>query len=65
MLINQQAINEDMISRHYVTFATKDIIRAGLYKAPQSANKGVETAMDILTSMKVKGEIRNGKKQVG
>lgn len=59
---NEQALHNGELKRDCVVFSLKDLIDIGLYKTMDSARRGFKTAMNALTSMKVKGEIKKGKR---
>ena len=48
--------------RNFVQFPLQELIDIGYYSRPQSARKGFNDAMDVLTSLKVKGTLKKGKK---
>ena len=60
---NQQAIHEGELTKDYVTFPLSELIDIGFYKTPQSARKGLSSGMNILTSLKLRGQIEHSKKQ--
>lgn len=59
---NEQALHNGELKRDSVVFSLNDLIDIGLYQSPRTARRGFKTAMDALTSMKVKGEIKKGKR---
>lgn len=61
--MNEQAFNEGTLRRNYIQFPLQELIDIGYYSRPQSARKGFNDAMDILTSLKVKGTLQKGKKK--
>ena len=60
---NEQAFSEGTLRRNYIQFPLQELIDIGYYSRPQSARKGFNDAMDILTSLKVKGTLQKGKKK--
>lgn len=61
--INQQVYHDGKITRDYITFPAQELIDRQLYKSPRSAREGFESAMDILTSIKVQGELWYSKRK--
>lgn len=61
--MNEQAFSKGVLRRNYIQFPLQDLIDIGYYSRPQSARKGFNDAMDILTSLKVKGTLQKGKKK--
>lgn len=61
--MNEQAFSEGTLRRNYIQFPLQELIDIGYYSRPQSARKGFNDAMDILTSLKVKGTLQKGKKK--
>lgn len=61
--MNEQAFSGGMLRRNYIQFPLQQLIDIGYYSRPQSARKGFNDAMDILTSLKVKGALKKGKKK--
>lgn len=61
--MNEQAFSEGTLRRNYIQFPLQELIDIGYYSRPQSARKGFNDAMDILTSLKVKGKLQKGKKK--
>lgn len=60
---NEQAIFNGHLTRDYVSFPLQELIDIGFYTTPQSARKGFKTAMDTLTSFKIKGHIQQSTKK--
>lgn len=60
--INKQALHDGMLTQDYISFPLQSLVDIGFYGAIQSARKGFKTGMDALTSMKIKGVIKKGKK---
>ena len=59
---NEQAFSDGSMRRNFVQFPLQELIDIGYYSRPQSARKGFNDAMDVLTSLKVKGTLKKGKK---
>lgn len=60
---NEQAIHDGQLTKNYVSFPLQELIDMGFYSTAQSARKGFNAGMDTLTSLKVKGHIRQTKKR--
>lgn len=60
---NEQAIHGGQLTKDYVSFPLQELIDTGFYSTPQSARKGFNAGMDTLTSLKIKGHIRQTKKR--
>lgn len=60
--INEQAFSDGILTRDYIVFSKSELIGRGIYKTPQSAMKGMKTALKILTDIKIEGELRFNKK---
>lgn len=61
--MNEQAYSDGVLRRNYIQFPLQELIDIGYYTRPQSARKGFNNAMDILTSLKIKGTLQKGKKK--
>lgn len=61
--MNEQAFSEGTLRRNYIQFPLQELIDIGYYSRPQSARKGFNDAMDILTDLKIKGTLQKGKKK--
>lgn len=61
--MNEQAYSDGVLRRNYIQFPLQELINIGYYSHKQSARKGFNDAMDILTSLKVKGTLQKGKKK--
>lgn len=61
--LNEQAFSDGTLRRNYIQFPLTELIDIGYYSRPQSARKGFNDAMDVLTSLKLKGELRKGSKK--
>lgn len=61
--MNEQAFSGGTLRRNYIQFPLQELIKIGYYRRPQSARKGFNDAMDILTSLKLKGTLQKGKKK--
>ena len=59
---NQQALHNGELTKDYVTFPLSELIDIGFYKTPQSARKGFTSGMNILTSLKLRGQIEHSNK---
>lgn len=60
---NEQSIHDGLLTKNYVTFPLQELIDTGFYKTRQSARRGFNDGMDILTGLKVKGHIQIPKKK--
>lgn len=60
---NEQAIHNGQLSRDYVSFPLQELVDIGFYKALRSARTGFNSGADILTSLKIKGHIKQTKKK--
>lgn len=60
---NEQAIFDGVLTKDYISFPLQELIDTGFYSTPQSARKGFKSGMDILTSLKLKGQIHQSKKK--
>lgn len=60
---NEQAIFDGVLAKDYISFPLQELIDTGFYSTPQSARKGFNSGMDILTSLKLKGHIQQTKKK--
>lgn len=56
--INEQVYHEGTLTRNYIEFSPHELIDKGIYDTPQSAKKGFIKAMNILTGIKVCGELQ-------
>ena len=61
--MNEQAYSGGVLRRNYIQFPLQELIDIGYYSCMRSARKGFNNAMDILTSLKVKGMLQLGKKK--
>ena len=61
--VNERAVFDGRLVRDELSFPLQELIDVGLYKTPQSARKGFNAAMDVLTSLKLKGTIQETKKK--
>lgn len=59
---NEQAIHSGELSRNYVSFPLQELVDIGFYRSVNSARAGFNSGTDALTSIKVKGQTRRGKK---
>ena len=62
--LNEQAYSGGTMRRNYISFRLQDLIDNHLYSAPQSARTAFDRAGDVLTSIKAKGERKDGKNRV-
>lgn len=60
---NEQAFSDGIMRRNYIQFPLQDLIDINYYKTPQSARRGFNDSTDVLTSLKVKGTLKKGKKK--
>lgn len=61
--LNDQAVSNGTLKRNYVQFPLQELIDIDYYSCQQSARAGFKNATDILTSLKVKGTLKKGKKR--
>lgn len=61
--MNEQAFSSGTMRRNYIQFPLHELIDIGYYSRIQSARRGFNDAMDVLTSLKVKGTLQKGKKK--
>ena len=61
--MNEQAYSGGVLRRNYIQFPLQELRDIGYYSCMRSARKGFNDAMDILTSLKVKGTLQVGKKK--
>lgn len=54
---NEQAIYNSQLTKDYISFPLQELIDIGFYKTPQSARKGFTSGINVLTSIKLKGQI--------
>lgn len=59
----EQAYSNGGLKRDFIQFPLKDLIDIGFYNSPRTARRGFDSAMDVLTSMKIKGSMQKGKKK--
>ena len=62
--MNEQAYSGKVLRRNYMQFPLQELQDIGFYNTPQSARKGFNSGMDILTSIKLKGSMKQGKKEI-
>lgn len=62
--LNEQAYSGGTMRRNYISFRLQDLIDNHLYSTPQSARTAFDRAGDVLTSIKAKGERKDGKNRV-
>ena len=62
--IAEQAMSGGDLRRDYIEFPLKELVDTGNYKSLNSARRGFNDAMDVLTSLKVKGKLKKGKKEI-
>lgn len=62
--MNEQAYSGGVLKRNYVQFPLQELIDIGFYSTLRSARQGFNNGMDILTSLKLKGSMQKGKKEV-
>lgn len=55
---NEQAIHNGILSRDYVTFSLQELVDIEMYSSVKTARKGFTDALDILTDIKINGEIQ-------
>ena len=62
--VNEQAYSSHVLKRNFIQFGISDLVNAGLYQTPQSARVGFKNSADILTSLKISGTLKKGKKEI-
>ncbi len=62
--MNEQAYSGGVLKRNYMQFPLQELQDIGFYNTPQSARKGFNSGMDILTSLKIKGSMKQDKREV-
>ena len=62
--VNERAMFDGRLARDELSFPLQELVDIGLYQTPQSARKGFYASMDVLTSIKLKGKIRETKKKI-
>lgn len=62
--MNEQAYSNGVLRRNYLQFPLQELQDIGFYNTIRSARKGFKDGMDILTSLKLKGSMKQGKKEV-
>ncbi len=55
--INQQVLSSEGVLRDFITFPAQELIDKGFYSVQRSAREGFESAANILTSIKLQGEL--------
>lgn len=60
---NEQALSKGELIRNYIQFPLQELVEIGFYRQIPSARRAFYDAMDILTSLKVKGTLRKGQKK--
>lgn len=58
---NEQAIHNRELTRNKITFPLQELVDIGFYSTLRSARAGFNRGRDVLTSLKIKGEIKKGK----
>ena len=54
---NEQAIHDGQLTKDYISFHLQELVDIGFYKSSNSARAGFFKGADILTSLKIKGEV--------
>lgn len=62
--MNEQAYSGGVLRRNYMQFPLQELQDIGFYSTLRSARQGFNSGMDILTSLKIKGSMKKGKKEV-
>ena len=62
--VNEQAYSNHALKRNFIQFEISDLVNAGLYSTPQSARVGFKNSAEILTSLKISGTLKKGKKEI-
>lgn len=62
--MNEQAYSGGVLRRNYMQFPLQELQDIGFYSTLRSARQGYKNGMDILTSLKIKGSVKKGKKEV-
>jgi len=60
---NEQAICGGTLTRNYIGFPLQELVDKEFYKTVRTARKGFTNALDILTSLKIKGSVSYSKKK--
>ena len=61
--INQQAYSDGLFKRGHVSFPLQELVDVGIYKKIRAARAGYDDAMKALTSIKLGGKVKRGKKE--
>ena len=61
---NEQALINGTLRKNYIQFPLKELVDIGYYSQPRSARTGFDSAMDTLTSLKIKGSVKKGKRKI-
>lgn len=62
--INEKAYSGETLRRNYIQYGLQELQDIEFYNTLQSARKGFKNGMDMLTSLKLKGSMKKGKKEV-
>ena len=62
--MNEQAYSGGTLRRNYMQFPLQELIGIGFYSTLRSARQGFNNGMDLLTSLKLKGSMKKGKKEL-
>lgn len=62
--MNEQAYSGGTLRRNYMQFPLQELVDIGFYSTLRSARQGFNNGMDLLTSLKLKGSMKKGKKEV-
>lgn len=60
---NEQAIHNGQLTKNYISFPLQELVDIGFYSSPQSARKGFDSGVDILTTLKINGKVKKSKKK--
>lgn len=60
---NEQAIHNGQLTKNYISFPLQELVDIGFYSSPQSARKGFDSGVDILTTLKIHGKVKKSKKK--
>lgn len=62
--LTEQALNKGELFNNTIKVSIKELLERGFYADAKGARRGFDTAMDTLTTIKVKAEIKEGKTKV-
>ena len=59
--LTEQALNKGELFNNTIKVSIKELLERGFYADAKGARRGFDTAMDILTTIKVRAELKEGK----